>query len=65
MEEASFTITLTTTVPSGVPYRAFTGDGGGGAPGAAFTISIQYHNSVLWIGFDSSMSLPGNAPRKE
>jgi hypothetical protein len=39
MLEDSFTITVTTAELSRVPYLAFTGDGGGGAPGAARTTS--------------------------
>lgn len=34
-EEDSLTTTDTTADPSGRPYLAFIGDGGGGAPGAA------------------------------
>jgi hypothetical protein len=41
MLEDSFTITVTTAELSRVPYLALTGDGGGGAPGAASTTSLS------------------------
>lgn len=64
MEEDSFTITVTIAELSGVPYLAFIGDGGGGAPGAACTlfpsacgITHAEHGNIL------HEALPGQAPR--